>query len=104
MFEGPRGAQTHPLYTHNLQVPYWVNKREVQGKSDREMKQIHDNVERKFIHITQAKCDTEKYKRSQAEQDAFGWFGPDKEKLAKARKMPMPNCKRLRDLGISVQY
>ncbi|KAL5462380.1 hypothetical protein PMIN06_001744 [Paraphaeosphaeria minitans] len=104
VFDGPRGAQTHSLTSYNLQVPYWVNKRDIQGLSDKELKNVHKHAEQKFIQITNAKCDTEKYKRSQAEQDAFGWFGPDQDKLKKARSMPMPNCKRMREMGFQVQY
>ncbi|KAJ4357636.1 Chaperone protein dnaJ [Didymosphaeria variabile] len=104
VFDGPRGAQTHPLYSENLQVPYWVNKRDLEGLSKKELKNIHKQAESKFIQITNSRCDTEKYKRSQAEQDAYGWFGPDKDKLTKARSMPMPNCKKMKDMGFQVYY
>jgi DnaJ family protein B protein 12 len=104
VFDGPRGAQTHPQVSYNLQVPYWVNKRDVQGLSEKELKNVHKHAEQKFIQITSSRCDSEKYHRNQAEQDAFGWFGPDKEKLAKARSMPMKNCRKLREMGFQVQF
>lgn len=104
VLDGPRGAQTHGQVTDNLKVPYWVNKRDVEGLSRKEIKNLHKTAETKFIQITNARCDTEKYKRSQAEQDAYGWFGPDKDKLAAARSMPMPNCKKMKEMGFQVYY
>ncbi|KAJ4294549.1 Chaperone protein dnaJ [Kalmusia sp. IMI 367209] len=103
-FESPRGAQTQGLTSDNLQVPYWVNPREIAGYSKKEMKNLHRQAESKYIHIVNTRCDTEKYKRSQMEQQAQGWFGPDREKMAEARNMPMPNCKRLREMGFQVYY
>ena len=102
--DGPRGAQTHSVLSDNLKVPYWVNKRDVEGLSKKELKNLHKVAETKFIQVTNARCDTEKYKRSQAEQEAYGWFGPDKEKLDKARAMPMPNCRRMKEMGFQVYY
>ena len=81
-----------------------MNKRDIEGLSRKELKQLHKAAETKFIQVTNAKCDTERYKRGQAEQEAYGWFGPDKEKLAAARGMPMPNCKKMREMGFQVQY
>jgi DnaJ family protein B protein 12 len=104
VLDGPRGAQTHNILSDNLKVPYWVNKRDIEGLSRKELKQLHKAAETKFIQVTNAKCDTERYKRGQAEQEAYGWFGPDKEKLAAARGMPMPNCKKMREMGFQVQY
>ena len=102
VLEGPRGAQTHGMTSDNLKVPYWVNRRDVEGLSSKELKNLHKTAEVKFIQVTNARCDTEKYKRSQAEQEAYGWFGPDKEKLAAARSMPMPNCQKMKKMGYQV--
>lgn len=85
-------------------MPFWVNKREVDGLSKRELKNVHKQAESKYIQITASRCDTEKYKRSQAQQDAYGWFGPDKDKLAKANRMPMPNCEKMSKMQIPGYY
>lgn len=104
VLDGPRGAQTHGVTSNNLKIPYWVNKRDFEGLSNKELKNLHKVAETKFIQVTNSRCDTEKYKRSQAEQDAYGWFGPDKDKLAAARNMPMPNCKKMKEMGFQVYY
>lgn len=104
VFDSPRGAHTQHVVTTNLKIPYWVNPRDLDGLSHKEKTNLHKHAETKYIHLTNSRCETEIYKRNQAEQAAQGWFGPDQEKMAEVRKMPMTNCRKLQDLGFQVRY
>ena len=46
------------------------------------------------------RCDQERMKRNQLEEQAMGWFSPDPEKMAVAKAYPMPACQRLEAMNI----
>ncbi|KAF2709290.1 DUF1977-domain-containing protein [Pleomassaria siparia CBS 279.74] len=86
--------------TYRLHVPYWVNPGDVSDYSTRKWKKLDEIVETKYVHGINLKCEYEHQQQARMIQDAQGWFYPDTQKMMEARKMAMPNCKLLRDMGI----
>ncbi|KAF2491054.1 DUF1977-domain-containing protein [Lophium mytilinum] len=98
-FEGANPPQTYERTSYRMKVPYWVNPEEVSDYSAKKWKELDKTVEIKFVHQLNILCEREKDTRDRLVQDAQGWFFPDEEKLAKARKYDMKSCRRLRELG-----
>ena len=44
-------------------------------------------------------CENEQIRRQQLVNEAYGWFWTDEEKLAMARGMDMPGCRKLEELN-----
>ncbi|KAK8439938.1 Chaperone protein dnaJ [Candidozyma auris] len=83
---------------HN--IPFYVKPGFTKDISDRQLKNFDKKVEASYIRDTQNNCAREQIKRNDLMEDAQGWFFTDQRKLEQAEKMPMPNCRKLRDMGI----
>lgn len=99
-FDAAKPPNTVERSTWRLHVPYWVNPVDVEDYTARKWKKLDEIVETKYVHTINMKCEQEHVQQTRMVQDAQGWFYPDTQKMTAARKMPMPNCKRLRELGI----
>lgn len=102
VFNGPKTPWTQARVSSGLKVPYFVNPVEVEDYSTKQWKNLDKVAETKYVHQVNGLCEYELRQREQMKQDAQGWFFVDEVKYAQARKMPMPNCKRLRELGYHV--
>ena len=63
---------------------------------------LDEVAEQQYVHITNTRCQSEKYKQRQAMEDAQGWFSVDMDAMNKARNMELPNCNKLKKLGLDV--
>lgn len=81
-------------------IPFFVKPGFTKDINDRQLRNFDKKVEALYVRDTQNNCAREQIKRNDLMEDAQGWFFTDQRKLDQALKMPMPNCKRLRDLGI----
>jgi DnaJ family protein B protein 12 len=103
VFDQPRGAHSHHHTSHNLKIPYWVNPKDVSDYGNKDWRKLDDLAEQRYVHTINVNCEKEKYQRSRMEQEAQGWLFQDEVKMQQARDLPMPYCKRLRELGITWQ-
>lgn len=100
VFESPRGTNTHARTSSQLKIPYWVRPNDVTGYTKRDWSNLDTWAEKKYIHTVNVNCEKERYQQSKLEQEAQGWLFVDEVKLRQARDLPMPYCRRLRELGI----
>ncbi len=100
-FDTPRGAFTQARTSLKFKVPYWLNPNDVRGYSAKEFKRLDETADHKYVHIVNMRCENERMQQNRMIQEATGWLFQDQDKLSQARNMPMPNCKKLRDLGVS---
>lgn len=98
-FNGPEVPYTLRRTTRPHHVDYWVNPAEVADFNARKFNQLDGRAEATLMKYLKVDCERENVRRTQAYNDAQGWFFPDQEKLAQARKMPMKACDRLQQLG-----
>lgn len=100
VFDHPRGSYSEARTSKKFHVNYWVDPREINGYNNRDLRRLDEIAENKYIQTVNVRCETERYQRSRMEQEATGWFYDDEVKMQQARDMPMPNCKKLKDMGI----
>jgi DnaJ family protein B protein 12 len=101
VFDNPRGAYSQGRTSNKLNVPYWVNPAEVKDYSRKEFRKLDDFAENKYIHTVNVRCEHERHQQQKLREEAMGWLSNDEVKMEKARKMPMPNCRKLRDMGFT---
>jgi DnaJ family protein B protein 12 len=77
-----------------------VNPVEVEDYTTRKWKKLDEAVETRYIHAVNTNCEQEHMQQRRMVDEAQGWFYPDLQKMNEARNMPMPNCRRLQELGI----
>lgn len=91
------------LHTSNrLSVPYWVNPSETKDFSAKKWREMDKYAETKHIQALDNECQWEQSRRNQLANEAQGFFFTDQVKLERARKMEMPNCKKLEGYGYRV--
>lgn len=100
-FDSPRGTFTKARTSHRFKAPYWVNPKDLSGYSERDLRRLDEAADSKYIHIVNVRCENERMQQNRMVQDATGWFFQDQDRLRQAAKMPMPNCQKLKDLGVS---
>ncbi|KAF2642399.1 DnaJ-domain-containing protein [Massarina eburnea CBS 473.64] len=103
-FDSPRGLNTHGRTSGKLNIPYWVNPAEVQNYRKTDWRKLDQVAETKYVHVTNVRCEHEQVKQRKMKEEAMGWFSDDEVKMEAARKMPMPNCKKLKDLGVTPRF
>jgi DnaJ family protein B protein 12 len=100
-FEQPQGAFSQlRTSTAYHKIPYWVKPSDVNGYSKADWKTLDRQAEERYVHIVSMNCDKERLQQARLEQEAQGWFFMDGVKMQQARDLPMPSCKRLRELGV----
>ena len=95
----PKPPYTETHTTHRLNIPYYVNPTEVQDFTPKKWKDLDLRAERQYMSYLSSECDWEQGKRQQLANEAQGFFFTDMEKLDRARKMKMPACSKLREIG-----
>ncbi|KAL1844752.1 hypothetical protein VTK73DRAFT_1853 [Phialemonium thermophilum] len=95
-----------PLYTQertmpNLKTKYYVNPKDVEQYSNYKLNQLDKTAEVTLVRRLKTECENEMLHKQRLREAAQGWFFQDPEKMELAEKMEMPNCKRLKKMGIS---
>lgn len=83
-----------------LGVPYFVNPTDVEGYNTKAWNKLDGLAETRYVHQLNLRCEYEHQEQQKAFQDAQGWFLQDERKMQQARNMEMPNCKKLRKMGV----
>lgn len=79
---------------------YFLDPKEVVSYTTHKLSQLDKQAEVQFVSTLGVRCDQEKMKRNQLEQEAQGWFSPDPAKMAVAQAYPMHACRRLESMNI----
>ncbi|KAI7187171.1 hypothetical protein KC363_g6188 [Hortaea werneckii] len=95
----PKPPFTETHLTHRLNIPYYVNPVDVQDFTAKKWKDLDLRAERQYMSYLSSECDWEQGKRQQLANEAQGFFFTDMEKLDRARKMKMPACQKLNEIG-----
>lgn len=95
-----------PLYTQertmpNLNVKYYVNPKDVAQYSNYKLGQLDKTAEVALVRRLKVECEHEMLHQQRLREAAQGWFSHDREKMAMAEKLDLPNCRRLREFGIA---
>lgn len=99
-FDAPQPPHTFERTTAStMKLPYWVNPVEVVGYSNSQWKKLDRHAESQYVNRLYAECESEQTQRQRLANEAQGFFWTDMEKLDQARRMEMPNCRRLGELG-----
>jgi DnaJ family protein B protein 12 len=77
-----------------------VNPVEVEDYGKSKWRKLDDVVEQKYIHNVNVRCEYESQQQQRMMQEAQGWFVQDQVRMDQARNLDMPNCRRLRELGL----
>jgi DnaJ family protein B protein 12 len=101
-FDNPLPPQTQHRVTRNFKVDYYVNPAEVKDYNN--WKNLDYHVEEQYKDILVGRCNIEVDKRRRAFQAAQGFWTTDEEKLAEAKRLVQPSCKRLERMGYRIQY
>jgi DnaJ homolog subfamily B member 12 len=94
------GTYTHERTMPQLKVKYYLNPREAERLSSRDLRNVDRHAEVNFINDLRTGCQVEAQQRMRLEEEARGWFSVDQEKLDRARKMKMPKCRRLEAMNM----
>jgi len=94
----PSSPYTQLHTSHKLKMSYWVNPSDVSAYSNREWRALDKVAEHQYIVNLNTMCENEQIRRQQLVNEAYGWFWTDEEKLAQARSMDMPGCRKLEEL------
>lgn len=86
--------------TPNYKIPFWVNPNELEGMKKSDIVKLDKRAETHIISSLRFNCEREQENLIEERNAAHGWFFVDQEKLKKANERPLPNCKKLRELGI----
>lgn len=85
--------------TPNFKIPFWVNPSEVKDLKKSEIAKLDKGAETHIINGLNYQCTKELELQQNEANEAQGWFFVDQVRMDKARKMPMPSCQRLNELG-----
>lgn len=88
-------------FTSRYNIPYYVNPKEAQKLSSRELRALDKHVETRFVSKTRQACHQERALQQDMMRSAEGWFTRDEELYQKALNMPTVNCDILESLGLS---
>lgn len=98
-FDSPISPYTQQHISSRLNIPYYVDPREVSDLTSRKWKELDKRAEHGYINKLSSECEVQQSRRNQMYQQAQGFFFTDQIKLQQARSFEMPSCKRLNDLG-----
>lgn len=102
VFETPRAPNTLKRVSPRIKIDYFVNPKDVHDYTPKKWRKLDEVAEQQYVHITNTRCQTEKYKQRQAMEEAQGWFSVDEKAMNKARNMELKNCNKLKKLGLDV--
>jgi DnaJ family protein B protein 12 len=97
-FDTPTSPYTKTHTSSTLGVKYFVNPSEVNDYGTRQWSALDRVAEQRYMHHLNVQCEVEKERKSQAIQEASGWFFQDVDKMEKARKLPLTRCAELNKL------
>lgn len=97
-FDAAVPPHTQPHTSSNLGVDYFVNPADVHSYNARQWKDLDSVAEKKYIGQLNVECEWETNRRQRLANEAQGFFFTDQIKMDKARRMEMPNCRRLNEL------
>jgi DnaJ family protein B protein 12 len=97
------GAQPKAPYTlahtsSRLNVAYWVNPADVTEFTSNSWKELDKVAEGRYVGELNAHCEMEQNQRQRMFNEAQGFFFTDFAKIDQAKRMEMPNCKKLGSL------
>nr|POE85512.1 putative j domain-containing protein c17a3.05c [Quercus suber] len=99
-FDSAQPPQTFERVTKShMKLPYWVNPVEINDYTPKQWKALDRQAESLYINRISSECERESLQRQRLANEAQGFFWTDTEKLDQARRMDMPNCRRLNELG-----
>lgn len=86
--------------TPNFKIPFWVNPSEVKDLKKGEIAKLDKRAETHIINTLNHQCTREQELQQNEANEAQGWFFVDQVRMDKARRMPLPSCQRLNELGV----
>jgi DnaJ family protein B protein 12 len=95
----PTPKFSHERISERFAVPYYITPDQASSLSSKKLKELDVRVENNYVGILRDECQKERNYKDMKIQNAYGWFLPDKEKLAEAQSMRLPYCEKLADLG-----
>ena len=102
VFETPRAPNTMKRVSSRIKIDYYVDPKDVADFTPKKWRSLDQSAENQYVHVTNTRCQTEKYKQKQAMEEAQGWFSVDMEAMQRARSMELKNCNKLKKLGLDV--
>lgn len=103
-FDAPAPPHTMHRVTPRYKIDYYINPAEVDGWKARQFNSLDQQAEVDYITTLKYQCENEVLRKRQEINDATGFFYTDEDRVRRARNMPMPGCRRLDELKISLQY
>lgn len=103
-FDSPAPPHTMHRVTPRYKIDYFINPAEVDGWKARQFSSLDKQAEVDYITTLKYQCENEVHRKRQEINDATGFFYTDEDRVRRARNMPMPGCRRLDELKISLQY
>lgn len=97
-FDAARPPYTQARTSRDLNIPYWVNPRDVSDYSPRKWKELDRVAEVRYMNQLSVQCESEQMTQSRMMQEAQGFFWTDEDQMARARNMELKNCKKLGQL------
>lgn len=86
--------------TPRHRIPFYVADTFADDKSAHQLRTFDKKVEQAYVLDRRTRCNRERAVRNQMMDEAQGWLFTDTEKMEAARRMPMPYCQELLDLGL----
>ncbi|PSR97330.1 DnaJ domain-containing protein [Coniella lustricola] len=100
VFDAPEYPYTHERVTPKTNSKYYVNPNDVHGYSRSQFSRLDTNAEIGLVKHLRAECEVEMMHKQRLYDAAQGWFTQDQEKLDRANRYEMVNCRRLESLGV----
>lgn len=82
---------------------YWLDPNEVAEYTEKRFHELDRQIETRYIHNLQLDCQNELIRQNRIIQDAQGLFFTDHNQIARARKMKMPACSKLKEHGLRTE-
>jgi len=99
----PHSPYTQMRTTPRHNIHFYVDPKEINSLSQRKLSQLDQRAESTYINTLKHDCELEYTRKKRVLEEAEGWFSRDEELYRKAKSMKMPNCKRLEEMGYSLQ-
>lgn len=102
VFDTPRHPNVKERISTRLKVHYFVDPRDVHEYNPSKWKKLDQRAEETYVHAVNVRCQHEQHQQRKMMEEAQGWFSIDEEAMARARKMEMRNCEKLKKMGLNV--
>lgn len=97
----PGPPNTLEKTSQRLHVNYYLNPKDIEDLTPRNMKDLDRQAETQYISQLQYECQIETRTRNRMVEEAQGWFFPDERKMREARKFELRSCSQLDSLGFA---